>query len=127
MNSKTLTALKRSIARWEKIAAGETYSAGASTCALCKLFNKPDAPSEMACVSCPVSERTGKRYCDGTPYASRTFCRTFSFEGAWPTRAWARTAKAKAVARAEVKFLKSLLPKPAARKKVKVQGKRTRG
>lgn len=129
MNSKTLTALKRCIMRWEKIAAGETYSAGADTCALCGLFNNDDTDDtddNTRCNGCPVANKTGMTLCRGTPYLAFV-----ASAGERATRwvgapVWATNAAAEKAARAEVRFLKSLLPAQPKRRKVKVK-KRTRG
>ena len=61
----TLRALDESIAHWERLAfgprrPGESIEAG--ECALCALF------FAEVCYGCPVRERTGLRYCSGSPY-----------------------------------------------------------
>ena len=66
MNAETLKALKSSIAKWEKIVAGTGTDNGSSDCPLCALFNS--SRNKVECEGCPVKERTGMRYCDGSPY-----------------------------------------------------------
>ncbi|WP_372570391.1 hypothetical protein [Ruegeria jejuensis] len=95
MDKRTLEALKASIEKWEKNATVERNTealVGAISCPLCKLF------MDSCCRGCPVMERTGKPACDDTPYddaveALDVFLPAFH-----------------EAARAEVEFLKSLLP-----------------
>ena len=91
MPAATLKALRGSIRKWEGIVAGTEEDYGEDNCPLCKLFLKKD------CEGCPVSARTGKGSCFGTPY--RDTLRAFGKE-AYDT-----------AAQAEVDFLKSLLPR----------------
>ena len=62
--------LELSIKKWEFIVgmlnAGEEVSndGGLLTCGLCILYD----PRESHCAGCPVRERTGLSYCNGTPY-----------------------------------------------------------
>lgn len=110
MNAETLTALKASIAKWERNAEAKTpdnFKVSPEACPLCSLFNAIDTPDEDVCAGCPISTKTGKTYCEGTPYMP-----------AW--KAWFSWTKqprqpdfrhnAHAAARDEVAFLKSLLP-----------------
>lgn len=101
MDSKTLAALEGSIQKWVDIAAGRIADEGENNCPLCKLFNNAD--SKRACFGCPVEEKTGKPYCKKTPY--RDWCNNE------PVDCMAKTPGQKKKARAEVKFLRSLLPK----------------
>lgn len=104
MNAETLTALKASIAKWERNAEAKTlagYKTGPNDCPLCKLY------FWRGCISCPVFEKTGAKGCELSPY-----------EDAWTAYDhWERKPKdaerrdsARAAARDEVAFLKSLLP-----------------
>lgn len=86
MDDKTLEALKGSIKKWEGIVAGTIENQGALNCPLCQLFNTSDE-----CDGCPVKERTGEDFCEGSPY--------YSYE-----------QKVQGSAQAELDFLKSLLP-----------------
>ena len=85
----TLTALKESIRRWEKMAAAGIFTSG--ECALCNRFNEFDEgdlcrrPDGEAC---PVMARTGEALCYGTPFMEDS--------DGWIGR--------------ELDFLKSLLP-----------------
>ena len=95
MDARTLEALKASIAKWEKNAVIEDLddaTMGPMDCPLCCLFHS------NGCVGCPVSSE-GHHQCDGTPYDAAS-------------RAW-RNDKLEdfiGATRAEVAFLKSLLP-----------------
>jgi hypothetical protein len=102
MNAKTLTALNKSIAKYKRFATGKArpedtiYS---ETCPLCLLFN--NSINDFLCDGCPVKKRTGRRFCNRSPwekvlealndgYGSKTFQKA---------------------SRKEHEFLKSLLPK----------------
>lgn len=118
MTPAALKALKESIAHWERlvktrpanVTQDEPY---AEHCALCKWF----FVSPRRCKGCPVSEKTGQTHCIGTPY--------YEAERAWrwlaenpvePSAAASCKEKLqlnrwRKAARAELRFLKSLLPK----------------
>ena len=70
MDERTLTALKESIAKWEKRAAGEHDGhLGCSSCPLCRLFHDEyRRDGEASCTGCPISEKTGEDFCYSTPY-----------------------------------------------------------
>jgi hypothetical protein len=74
MPPATLAALKASIAHWNENIAAETpedVGLGSDECALCGLFFK------NSCRRCPISRRTGRQSCMGTPYlsADQAWCR----------------------------------------------------
>ena len=96
-----LGALKESIKKWEWLAKhrGSPPYTDSETCALCNIYILGDKNN---CTGCPVMERTGEKSCVGTPY--------YDYSMALGHK------KAKLAARAEVKFLKSLLPKQAVAK-----------
>lgn len=103
MDAKTLKALKASIAKWEKHSVAETpgeVRIGVKYCALCKLFND----YESSCDGCPVKANTGRGYCMGTPYVQAAAERHNWADG------FGLQERFQAAARAEVEFLKSLLP-----------------
>jgi hypothetical protein len=105
MDAKTLEALKASIAKWERNAEAKTrfeYRTGDDDCPLCELFIYPGN-----CEGCPVFDRTGERFCRGTPYIKASNARMRW--GADPKSPDA-PERAHAAARDEVAFLKSLLP-----------------
>lgn len=104
MDEKTLNALKASIQHWEDNAVAlkaTSASIGSDDCALCSLFLY-----NRECWGCPVRDKTEEHWCKGTPYIKAA--------NAWDR--WYFDAKNTsrdefhAAARAEVEFLKSLLP-----------------
>ena len=97
MDAHTLKALKASIAKWERNALVEdTEDAmmGVKSCPLCVLFHHNE------CHGCPVFAADNRHFrCGFTPY-----------DDAEEAFAYERLAEFHAAARAEVVFLKSLLP-----------------
>jgi len=105
MDAKTLEALQASIEKWERNAVAETpdeYRTGSDNCPLCNLF------IEDRCAGCPVKARSGSGYCLRTPYMVAHDAKIFWHTGTGTAR------QARKAARAEVAFLKSLLPTDAA-------------
>ena len=99
MDTTTLTALKQSIERWKRRAAGEhSLPLGTKTCPLCHLFHV-DYTGRSCCDGCPVYDATEQPCCIGTPYLSYTDNLT------------------DANAKRELEFLKSLLPPENAEEK----------
>jgi len=94
MDPKTLTALQGSIQKWQNIVDGTGKDEGPENCPLCQLFYTPQTLYD--CEGCPVREKTGKRYCEGSPYQ------------AWSDNEDA--SKNTELALNELNFLKSLLP-----------------
>ena len=97
-----LGALKESIKKWEWLAkhrGSPLPYTDAETCALCNIYISGDKDN---CMGCPVMERTGTKSCVGTPYCDYSLALDHK--------------EAKLAARAEVKFLKSLLPNQAVAK-----------
>jgi len=97
MKKATLTALKASIKHWEEnaeIADLDEAKISIGDCALCGQFFYFGG-----CGGCPVAERTGKNRCQGTPYS-----RAVNAEKTNDLPAFIKAAKA------EIAFLKSLLP-----------------
>lgn len=101
MNAKTLKALKGSIAKWKAIVAGTGADKGVDNCPLCKLF----FGSGPMCFGCPVAEKAGCVECRGTPYVAWSDATHHRYN----TRA--DTPRKVKIARAELRFLESLLPK----------------
>lgn len=110
MDARTLEALNASIAKWERNAEAETpdeYLISAGDCPLCHLFYND------YCEDCPVAARTGKNVCRNTPYYDAVDARY-----AWilaridgdEDKVTAAREDSQENARAEVAFLKSLLP-----------------
>lgn len=109
MNRNTLTALRKSIKHWEEnlsAARPQDASTGSLACALCEQFlGKVSDKFPYGCAGCPVAERIGKPVCAMTPW--RVAYNTWS---AWK-RGRGRGVAFRNACRAEIKFLKSLLPK----------------
>jgi hypothetical protein len=111
MDARTLAALDASILHWEQNAAAEKpgdASCSADDCALCDLVNL-GVVAHTTCIGCPVFEKTGRKLCDGTPYAGASV--------AWKDWVWAtsdevsqRGEEFRAAAQREVEFLRSLRP-----------------
>ena len=105
MDSKTLTALQRSIEKWEqkaKESVVEDVRIGADECPLCDLFFEDD------CEGCPIFEKTGHTNCRRTPFIKAydvwMYWREFPEDGEY--RLLFNEASEE-----EADFLKSLLPK----------------
>lgn len=96
-------ALFKSIQHWKRIAKGKAYSNGTETCALCQEFLCSEFYGDD-CRKCPVAEKTGEEYCDGTPFPEFTKVAHTDEAGF----RWALGKPAQAAAEKEVKFLKSI-------------------
>ena len=65
MTPEAQKALELSILHWKAILAGKDVSLGTKNCPLChEFFLTPQG----RCIGCPVSEKTGKAFCDDSPY-----------------------------------------------------------
>jgi hypothetical protein len=106
MNKKTLHVLKLSIQKWRGVCRGKEDH-GVQDCALCQIFMK-----NGRCGECPVRQHSGKHSCFGTPYASwsthHQANHNYDFENG--LRKQKGCQECKTFARAELDFLKSLLP-----------------
>jgi len=108
MKAKTLAALKKSIKHWEQNVVAKTpeeASIGPDDCALCGLFIDNLDAAYNSCIGCPVREKTGQELCEGTPYELAANKYQDWRRASTPRSSFTRAAKA------ELKFLKSLLPK----------------
>lgn len=101
MDERTLTALRGSIQKWEAIVAGTGADHGMDNCPLCQEFAVTDH-AFRACHGCPVKARTGQSNCKGTPYIDW-------FDETNPDGR-VTDERTKALAQAELDFLRSLLP-----------------
>lgn len=110
MTPEALTALKDSIAHWErKVADPENEPIGRKSCALCIQF------IEDGCVGCPVKSRTGRKNCEGTPYIDVSNAQWEFEHGYVPLEAYIYINIFRAKCQLELDFLKSLLPKEEAK------------
>lgn len=107
MDAKTLEALKGSIEKWEGIVAGRDTDRGQANCSLCYLFNNPILDTSDFCEGCPIKEKSGIAYCNGTHYSAwlrhqKEQCHPFPYG--------INCSECSPLAQAELDFLKSLLP-----------------
>jgi hypothetical protein len=107
MNHTTLTALKQSIAHWERLVSGNRLSneyIGIYDCALCLKF------FDDGCVGCPVYEKTGEPFCDGSSFMqAHNIIYILRLKGLFKQEAL-DSPEFKAAAQEELDFLRSLLP-----------------
>jgi len=71
MDARTAQALEDSIEKWVKNLNAKTWRGvkiDAQDCALCSLFRFQGGVND--CRGCPISEISGARYCDATPYVA---------------------------------------------------------
>lgn len=105
MDQRTLEALKGSIEKWRRIVYKGASNGGPEDCPLCQLFNTYEHKYGLAgekCVGCPVMERTGVSGCEGSPYEK--------IENSFYVDPINEDPKVLKHAKAELAFLKSLLP-----------------
>lgn len=114
MNTKTLRALRSSIAHHKRLLAGKRgEKLGPKYCALCKGFI--GKPMTDHCEGCPVKEKTGVPFCEHTPYDSLVWAE-FALEQSISESAQTQKAALEQFQKceqAEIAFLESLLPKGA--------------
>lgn len=104
LKPKVLKALQGSIKKWEDILAGKMSDQGSNNCPLCQLFvNRQDN-----CDGCPVQRHTGCDSCGDTPYTKKWA--VAGRDAIHSQRDWAMTDDQILAARAELDFLRSLLP-----------------
>ena len=104
MDARTRTALEASIQHWADNVNAEwpdRASTDGDDCALCDAFYDDN------CEGCPVSAATGEANCRDTPYGDALV--SLNWWRSHPSRDEA-TAEWRKAARAELDFLKSLLP-----------------
>jgi len=106
LDKATLKALKDSIKKWEKIVAGEGEDKGTINCPLCWLYYGSDSGT---CVGCPVMRKTGLADCKGTPYTN--WVRHHMEQHLDMFSCVVYCEECKKLAKRELEFLKSLLPK----------------
>jgi len=99
MDKQTLKALKGSIMKWEAIVAETGIDNGTDNCPLCRLFY------DNFCEGCPVVSKGGRR-CSQSPYQEWLDAQPGQTDFPFV----ANTKPLKRIARAELKFLKGLLP-----------------
>lgn len=107
MNAETKKALEGSIKKWEKILSGKGTDEGGDNCPLCVKFINHIFVWEDGCKGCPVKDRTRFRYCRGSPYAEWQEHQNYQHQAV----NMVRCDICKNLARKELEFLKSLMPK----------------
>ena len=122
---QALQALQESIKHWEEVMANPLEEpVGVNNCPLCCRFYLPVSimVEGKNCMGCPIQEKTGKQYCEDTPYIDFSALRKRYKK--LELRHLAQSIQEKQIeafniytsalrehARLELKFLKSLLPK----------------
>ena len=119
MNKKVLEALKGSVKKWDKIVKStSTEDRGTNNCPLCKVFN-----IDLSCKGCPVYDKVKMPYCKKTPYAKWSKHQEAKhpvdvlnyFSTSWRRLISLHRVKdckeCLQIAKEELNFLKSLLPK----------------
>ena len=106
MSKRAEKALHASIEHWERLATGKQRkreALGPGDCALCRLYYTND------CKSCPISRKTGEIRCRNTPYNA-------AYNAAYPSGRPCDfdSPEFRKAARAELRFLRGLLPKGGA-------------
>lgn len=103
-------AIELSIEKWEVIAEWhkknpgsnkQVNHIGALNCCLCRKYNTGIfycLKQDISCLKCPVYIKTGRQYCEDTPYE------IYTADGLWPNE-----KSYLVLAQDEVNFLKSLL------------------
>jgi hypothetical protein len=110
MTPETRAALEQSIVHHERMLEDKAYAAesglGADACALCREYYAD------RCRGCPIPGRVGAGYCHRTPYgtlrdANVTWYGAYERGSEDEPAFWAKRQEAE---RAEIEFLRSLLP-----------------
>lgn len=101
MDRQTLAALRGSIEKWERIVDGTGIDQGIYNCPLCKLFYANH------CSGCPVNANTRQKHCNGSKYFAWA-----SLFNDFETMV-ANNPRRVAAAKAELEYLRSLLPRKA--------------
>jgi len=113
MEKQTVRAIWGSIEKWVKIIRLEGWDEQANNCPLCALFY---TKRKNHCLGCPIFLATGARYCRNTPYDNWDIHQ----EGWHPIPNFERSIICPTclpLARKELAFLQSLLPKREREKK----------
>ena len=101
MDKETLKALKGSIRKWEKIVDGVGVDLGSENCPLCYLY----LDSKLDCKGCPVG-----KHCLDTVFGDWVLHHVRKHPNK-PLQIIGKCRTCKKLARKELEFLQSLLPK----------------
>ena len=116
MNKETLEALKGSIRKWERIVKTTTAKDdGIYNCPLCKLFHAAISKNFLSesCRTCPIYSKTNKCFCNGTPYQTWSNHHSADHDDVkvYHKHRYVSCKECLQLAKVELNFLKSLLPK----------------
>jgi hypothetical protein len=112
-----IAAINESVKHWERLLDPVQFPnehTGGGQCALCGLFFSVRNNGRFTsndCVGCPVAQKTGQKYCEGSPYraaAEYIYCYPCDKHSSVCEREARGTEEFKKLALAELKFLKSL-------------------
>lgn len=111
MNELTLTALNKSIQKWEDIRFHGGKDISINNCSLCEMFWKDGNENHHGamCGRCPVKKVSGRDGCLGTPYNAWVEHQYKKHDNAWAPYS-VQCPTCKSLATKELNFLKSLLP-----------------
>jgi hypothetical protein len=105
MDKKTLAALEGSIRKWEGII-NDGKEDTIESCHLCRMYHEEFTGYEgVTCKGCPVAEKTGRPYCEGSPYEEWS---NYDYENDMSGKV--TDDRSRELAIEELEFLKSLLP-----------------
>jgi hypothetical protein len=106
VNAETLKALKGSIEKWERIVDGTGKDYGTKNCPLCEMFD-----TVVGCHPCPVGSCYGNPNSYYPEWKEHQMRKHNKPQFSYPLEVECSTCKR--IAKAELRFLKSLLPKEA--------------
>jgi len=104
MDAKTLKALKGSIGKWEGVVAGTEREHASWNCPLCQI-------SKGSCDACPVKIKTKCDSCEDSPFIDWDVHQRIKHDKWMGSFRKVLCPTCLRLARAELRFLKSLLPK----------------
>ena len=113
MDSVTLRALRGSIKKWERIvASSHSKDYGTENCPLCLVFLQSKDFLTEYCVGCPVSAKTGREGCAGSPYVEWNRHQEDVHRNYGDHHRFRDCKECLRLAKAELASLRDLLPKP---------------
>lgn len=109
MDDETKEALEKSIEKWQANVEAEKWDEvlmSRADCPLCVLYNNGSSVLDTDCKGCPILEKTGARYCSGSP-----FSKVFGLQQIEDPEQEGHLVsdEAREAMKAEVEFLKGLL------------------
>jgi len=110
MTKLTEQALKGSIKKWTHIVGRTGLDFGIKNCPLCRMFYNTGIGNKL-CNGCPVSKKSTKASCRGTPYEDWEFHYCTIHLNRFPYSVVKGCKTCLLLAKKELEFLKSLLPR----------------